>query len=44
MTDFIDTLIEEGRAGLNERTLYGMMKRHGLRKEHFKETPRGRSR
>ena len=31
-------------AGLNERTLYGMMKRHGLRKEHFKETPRGRSR
>ena len=31
-------------AGLNERTLYGMMKRHGLSKEHFKETPRARSR
>ena len=24
-------------AGLNERTLYAMMKRHGLRKERFKE-------
>ena len=31
-------------AGLNERTLYGIIKRHGLRKEHFKETPGGRSR
>lgn len=31
-------------AGLNERTLYEMMKRHGVRKEHFKETPRVRSR
>ena len=31
-------------AGLNERTLFGMMKRHGLRKEDFKKTPRARSR
>ena len=27
------------RAGLNERSLYAMMKRHGLRKEDFKSTP-----
>jgi DNA-binding NtrC family response regulator len=27
------------RAGLNERTLYAMMRRHGLRKEDFKGPP-----
>ncbi len=32
------------RAGLNERTLFGMMKRHGLRKEDFKKAPVVRSR
>jgi DNA-binding NtrC family response regulator len=31
-------------AGLNERTLFGMMKRHGLRKEDFKKTPLAGSR
>jgi two-component system response regulator AtoC len=31
-------------AGLNERTLYGMMKRHGLQKEDFKKTRPVRSR
>ena len=31
-------------AGLNERTLFAMMKRHGLRKEDFKKAPVARSR
>jgi DNA-binding NtrC family response regulator len=31
------------RAGLNQRTLYAMMRRHGLRKEDFKGPPSGGS-